>query len=281
MNPPTADRAVRRAGILLVAYGAAAPAGDKALELFTRRVRGEFPECPARWAFTSDLLRGRMAAAGKKADSVCKALLRMAFERYSHVAVQSLHLVSGAEYEALRVEVDKAGAEGGPERISLGFPLLHGEEDVAEAAAALLAHLPAEREADEPVVFVGHGGKQEWAYSALERAVSARDGHILIGTLSRDREAEKIIERLRALRPPKDADAKRRRVWLLPLLALIGKHAIEDIAGENAHSWRGRIEAAGFSCRALLRGTAECEGFVRIWLNHLRAAMERFDYENA
>ncbi|MDR1489960.1 MAG: sirohydrochlorin cobaltochelatase [Desulfovibrio sp.] len=274
MNPPEALRAVRRVGILLVAYGVAAPAGDKALELFTRRVRGEFPDCPARWAFTSDLLRGRLAAAGKKTDSVYKALMRMAFERYSHVAVQSLHLISGEEYEALCGEVDKARAGGGPERISLGFPLLHGGEDVAAAAAALLAHLPAEREAGEPVVFVGHGGRQDRAYAALEHAAAARDGGILIGTLSRDGEAEKIIERLRVLCPPKSADAGGRRVWLLPLLALIGKHAVEDIAGENSRSWRGRIEAAGFSCRVLLRGTVECDGFARIWLNHLRIALE-------
>jgi sirohydrochlorin cobaltochelatase len=268
-------------GILLAAYGAAAPAGDMALEIFTRRVREEFPDCPARWAFTSDLLRGRLAAVGKKTDSVHKALMRMAFERYSHVAVQSLHLVSGEEYEALRATVDKARAGEGPERVSLGFPLLHGSEDVEEAAEALLAHLPAEREAGEPVVFVGHGGRQEWAYAALERAAAARDGHILIGTLNRDREAEKIIERLHALCPPRSAAAGGRRVWLLPLLALIGKHAVEDIAGENARSWRGRIEAAGFSCRVLLRGTVECDGFARIWLNHLRAALEELCRSNS
>jgi hypothetical protein len=68
---------------------------------------------------------------------------------------------------------------------------------------------------------------------------------------------------------------ERTTVWLLPLLSTIGKHAEQDMAGEHPASWRSRIEAAGFVCRPVLKGTVEYAGFAAIWLAHLAAALDR------
>ena len=43
-------------------------------------------------------------------------------------------------------------------------------------------------------------------------------------------------------------------VWLMPLLSVVGKHAINDMAGSAADSWRSRIEAAGRRCNPVLKG---------------------------
>ena len=260
-----------KTGILLAAFGSASPLGEKALSLFADRVRQTFPGIPVRWAFTSGPMRNRLAAAGKKTDSVKKALCRMGFERYTHVAVQSLHLIPGQEYEALLAETQSACAEGGPKRIAVGLPLLHEAADVPRAAEALLCHLPKDREADDAVLCMGHGTWHGGAagYQALSDAVAARDEKIFIGTLAGKHGIDHLL--------PVLAASGAKTVWLLPLLSVIGKHAQNDMAGEHPMSWKSRITAAGFNCRCQLAGTVEYEGFAQIWLENLRAALAQLD----
>ncbi len=260
---------ITRTAILLAAFGSSTRVGEATLRVFEERVRLAFPGLPVRWAFTSAPMRHRLAAARKKTDSVQKALCRMGFERYTHVAVQSLHLIPGAEYETLLEETEAARALGGPRNICVGLPLLAGAEDVALAAKALLSHLPDERKPGEAVLCMGHGTWHAGAagYQSLAGILRREDEHIYIGTL----EGEHSIERML----PLIAASGARTVWLLPLLSVVGKHAEEDMAGAHAGSWRGRIEAAGLNCRPVLKGTAEYAGFVDIWIAHLNRALKK------
>ena len=148
-------------GILLAAFGSGTPQGQSTLRLFDERVRALFPDVPVRWAFTSVVMRNRLAAARKKTDSVQKALRKMWFEKYTHVAVQSLHSIPGAEYADLLADVEEMrAAEARPEgfvRATVGAPLLDSDDDIRRAAVALLTHLPPERVPGEACVFMGHG----------------------------------------------------------------------------------------------------------------------------
>ena len=255
-------------GILLAAFGSANLLGEKALKVFAEQVNARFPDARVRFAFTSDRMRTRLAAAGKKTDSVKKALCRMGFERYTHVAVQSLHLIPGSEYEALIEETRQAGEQGGPKHITVGKPLLQEPEDVRLAAKALLAHLPPERKPDEAVVCMGHGTWHSGAasYGALAGVVTDADRRIFIGTLEGEHTIDNLLPAIRA--------TGTKTVWLLPLLSIIGKHAERDMAGTDPESWFSRIENAGFLCRPVLKGTVEYAGFAEIWLMHLAKAME-------
>lgn len=257
-----------KTGILLAAFGSASPLGEAALALFAGKVRAAFPGLPVRWAYTSGHMRDRLAARGKKTDSVKKALCRMGFERYSHVAVQSLHLIPGLEYEALLRETAAAVREGGPAHIAVGTPLLHDAGDMRRAAGALMAHLPEERRPDEAVVCMGHGTWHTGAgsYGALAAEISRSDPLLFLGTLSGRPGIEELL--------PAVGAAGARTVWLLPLLSIIGNHAEKDMAGRHGASWRSRIEAAGLACRPVLRGTVEYSGFARIWMDHLATALE-------
>lgn len=272
--------AAAKTGILLAAFGSSSLLGEKALASFAETVRRAFPGIPVRWAYTSDHMRSRLAAAGKKTDSVKKALCRMGFERYTHVAVQSLHLIPGVEYESLLEETAEAVREGGPQRIEVGLPLLHDADDVAQAAEALLRHLPTERESGDPVVCMGHGTWHTGAasYQALAERVSARDPRIFIGMLEGEHHIERLLpDIVRAALPGEGNEAGAKTVWLLPLLSIIGKHAEKDMAGLHRESWRSRIEAAGLPCRPVLTGTVEYEGFARIWTAHLSDALGRLN----
>lgn len=263
-----------KTGILLAAFGSSSLLGEKALKAFAERAHLTFPGVPVRWAYTSDRMRSRLAAAGKKTDSVKKALCRMGFDKYTHVAVQSLHLIPGVEYEALLEETESARAEGGPACITVGSPLLHDAKDVRLAAMALLKHLPEKRQPEEAVVCVGHGTWHTGAasYAALARRLSAIDSRIFIGTLSGEHGIDSILPAVRE--SMQRESAVKPRVWLLPLLSIIGKHAEEDIAGPQKKSWQSRFQSAGFDCEAVLKGTTEYEGFAHIWLAHLGQALK-------
>ncbi|MBZ2171533.1 sirohydrochlorin cobaltochelatase [Nitratidesulfovibrio sp. SRB-5] len=279
-------------GILLAAFGSGTPQGQSTLRLFDERVRALFPGVPVRWAFTSVVMRNRLAAARKKTDSVQKALRKMWFEKYTHVAVQSLHSIPGAEYADLLADVEdmrggggirSVGGEGirpdgeggispdGFVRATVGAPLLDSDDDIRRATAALLNHLPPERTPGEACVFMGHGTwhEGESRYGVLSAQVRERDPLVHIGTMDGDCTIGDILPRL--------AEAGVRRVWLLPLLSVVGRHAMLDMAGDAPDSWRSRIVAAGMECVPVLRGTAEYGGFVDIWLDHLGVALRALD----
>lgn len=258
-------------GILLAAFGSGSPQGESTLKLFDAQVRVRFAGMPVRWAFTSWLLRERLARVRKKTDSVKKALQKMWFEKYTHVAVQPLQIIPGNEYAELLAEVEAMRGERGFAVAVAGAPLLATEADVAAAAAAVMRHLPAERRCGDPVVLMGHGARHEAVarYGDLARAVYAHDPHVHVGTMNGATTLEDILPRLE----------RGQRVWLMPLLSVVGRHALNDMAGSAAHSWRSRIEAQGCTCEPVLKGTAEYAGFIDIWLDHLEDAINKMAVE--
>lgn len=259
--------AAMKCAILLVAFGAAGRQAQEALRGVDAQVRTAFPGLPVRWAYTSHLLRERLALARQKSDSVLKALRRLQFEGFRQVAVQPLQSIPGDEYGEVRAVLEDVAASSAL-RLELGTPLLNDETDVEAAAQAVLAHLPPGRTPDEDVVLMGHGARHPAMsrYEALARAVRARDAHIHVGAMSGPLELEALLPGLTS-----------RRVWLLPLLSVVGRHALEDMAGAAESSWRSRLERAGHECCPILRGMAEYKGFAAIWLRHLAQAVARLN----
>lgn len=258
-----------KCGILLVAFGSGSVQGESTLKLFDAEVRERFPNIPVRWAFTSELLRGRLAAARKKTDSVRKALQKMWFEKYSHVAVQPLQIIPGNEYHELCAEVAALQGPDGISAIGVGAPLLTSDTDVERAAAAIVRHLPPERAAGEAVILMGHGARHHAVsrYADLARAVYALDTSVYVGTMNGASQLEHILPQL-------GVPGLATRVWLMPLLSVVGRHTLNDMAGKDPQSWRSRIDAAGFTCIPVLKGTAEYGGFITLWLDHLAHSME-------
>lgn len=252
-----------KTAILLVAYGTSSPQGRGSLRQFDAWVRERFPGISVRWALSSELLRTRLTRARQKNDSVLKALRRLRLENFTHVAVQPLQIIPGSEHTDVRADADEAGRLDGL-HVSIGMPLLAAAEDIRAAARAVLAHLPDGRLEDEDVVLMGHGSREQavTAYAALAGAVRALDARVHVGTMSGALELEALLPRLTS-----------RRVWLMPLLSVVGRHTLEDMAGDAPDSWRSRIEAAGHACTPVVRGTAEYRAFADIWLRHLEDAV--------
>ncbi len=259
-------------GILLVAFGSSSEQGVHALRAFNATVHERFCGVNTRWAFTSLILRERLAKEKVKRDSVLKALQKMHFEKYTHVAVQPLQTIPGTEHLNLLDEVCQFTKAQKDVSVFVGAPLLQEEIDVQNAAQAMLKHLPEERQSDESVIFMGHGALHPAVkrYADLAHAVSTLDAHVHVGTMDGACTLESILPKLNA----------GKKVWLMPLLSVIGQHALEDMAGKQNSSWRSQIEAAGFVCEPVLRGIAEYEGFIDIWISHLNDVMSIMRKQN-
>ena len=259
-----------KTGILLVAFGSSLPGAQAAFDHIDQTVKAAFPDTPVQWAYTSRIIRDKLAKSGKELDSPAEALAEMAADGFTHVAVQSLHTIPGKEYHDLvRIVKNFQQMPGGIAHVQLGLPLLSTQADMAKTAEAILETLPAERKKDEGVALMGHGTDHpsNAVYAALMWQVQLTDENLFVGTVESYPEAGLIIEQLRA----KNIDT----AWLMPMMSVAGDHARNDMAGEGQDSWQSRFEAAGIETETVLKGTAEYDAFVDIWVDHLKEAMEK------
>lgn len=255
------SRSESKRAILLVAFGTSVGEARKAYDHIERLARDRFPGQELRWAYTSSMVRRKLAKAGTPVDGPLTALARLHEDGFSQVTVQSLHIVAGAEFHDLAEEV--ALFRGRIPRLGLGLPLLATYEDLDRAARATLAAVPAERRPEDAILLMGHGNEKhpsDLAYLAADAQFRRLDPKALLGTVEGRPNADEVIASIRS------SGAK--RVFLLPFMTVAGDHARNDLAGPEAGSWASRLKAAGLEVVPVLKGLGEYDPIVAIWLDH-------------
>ncbi len=264
-------KASKKVGILLVAFGSSLPRAQVSFDNIDKKVRATYPEIPVRWAYTSTIIRKKLARQGKHLDSPEVALAKMQDEGFTHLAVQSLHTIGGSEYHDLRRTVGAFKSMGGFERIILGYPLLATQRDMQRTVDAILNTIPAERTKAEAVVLMGHGTHHpaNAFYAALMFQLQLRDPLVFVGTVEGYPEVDLITELL--------LKQKINKAYLMPFMSVAGDHAINDMAGNGDDSWKSILTKAGIQSVPILKGTAEYDDFVNIWVDHLRGSLGHFE----
>ncbi len=258
-------------GILLVAFGSSVPEAQVSFDNIDKRVKKEFPDTPVFWAYTSSIIRNKLARQGKILDSEAMALAKMTDQGFTHVAVQSLHTIRGEEFDDLtRTLAAFEGLPGGIEKISTGAPLLSSQKDMEDVTQAILTNIPAGRKKGETVVLMGHGTPHpsNVFYTALMYLLQKKDPLVLIGTVEGSPTIDDLIPILK--------EKKSKKIWLMPFMSVAGDHARNDLAGDEPDSWKSILEKQGFKCEAILKGTAEYDNMLDIWMDHLKEAMVHF-----
>ena len=257
-------------GILLVAFGSSLPEAQVSFRNIDNHVKAAIPGVPVRWAYTSRMIRKKLARQGKHLDSPKGALIKMSREGFTHVAVQSLHTIGGREYHELLRAVQRFQDSGGFERVQVGHPLLSTQEDMAKMTKALLENIPKERKEGEGVVFMGHGTHHpsNAFYAALMFQVQRKDPNVFIGCVEGYPEIDDIKEML--------LEKKIKKAYLMPLMSVAGDHARNDMAGDDKDSWISILTKIGIECIPILKGTAEYENVVEIWVDHLKTVLTTF-----
>ncbi len=260
----------KKVGILLVAFGSSEASAQVSFENIAKKTKTAYPDIPVRWAYTSTIIRKKLAKQGKQLDSPEVALAKMQDEDFTHVAVQSLHTIGGDEYHDLRRTVGAFKIMGGFQRIILGYPLLATQKDMERAVDAVLENIPSERKPDEAVVLMGHGTHHpsNAFYAALMFQLQLKDPNVFVGTVEGYPEVDLIEELL--------LKNKIKKTYLIPFMSVAGDHAKNDMAGDEDDSWKSILTKAGIECVPVLKGTAEFDSFVDIWVDHIGGPLSHF-----
>lgn len=265
--------AARKDGILLVAFGTTVEEARPALDNIERLVRAAHPGAEIRWAWSARKARAALIKEGKPAASPQQALADMAEEGFTHVAVQSFHTITGEEFHGLLATAQAMeGLPKGLTRITVGLPLLASTDDAESLAVALKSLLPKERKPGDAVIFMGHGNPHHPAalsYPAMQYYLTKADPLFFISVVEGSPSFDDVTAALAA--------RKVRTAWLVPLMAVAGDHAHNDMAGDDPESLASLLRERGITPRPVLRGTASAEPVVSIWLRHLDVALKQLD----
>jgi sirohydrochlorin cobaltochelatase len=264
------NRTLEKKGILLVAFGTSYSNARKAYQNIEEEVKKAFPEVPLRWAYTSKIIRKKLAKQGEHMDSPPEALARMGEEGFSHVAVQSLHIIPGEEYENLKNTVMAFNKmPKGIDVALLGKPLLFMHEDNRKLAGVIHNEFSSETGKNSALVMMGHGTHHQSNiyYAGFQMYLNELTGSIYLGTVEGYPELSMLITQLK--------ERKIEKVSLLPFMSVAGDHAQNDMAGSEKESWKSVLEDEGFQVKIILRGLAEYDDVVKIWISHLKEAWNR------
>ena len=217
-----------------------------------------------------------------------QALERAVANGVQELVVQPTHLMHAAEYdEMMDALADYKGKIG---KITVAEPLL-GEvgsdasvinadkEVVAKAvvadtaADAGFADAAAAAQADTAFVLLGHGTAHVAKVSYKQMQTQMQElgyDNVFVGTVEGEPEGtgcEEIIEAVKA--------AGYKNVILRPLMVVAGDHANNDMAGEDADSWKSMFEAAGFdSVTAQIAGLGSVQAVQELYVAHTQAVMK-------
>lgn len=265
------ERPVKKA-ILLVAFGSSMPEAQIAFDTIESRVKQAFPGVPIHWAYTSSIIRKKLAAQGRNLDSVETALARMMDQEFTDVAVQSLHTIRGEEYDDLeRTVAAFAHLAGGFDHLVLGAPLLSSQADMENVCRAVLENIPKERGKKDAVVLMGHGSPHpsNAFYAAMMFHLQRQDPLVFVGTVEGAPGIDDIAVML------KERNVK--KAWLVPFMAVAGDHARNDMAGDEDDSWKSILSKEKIVAVPVLKGTAEYDNMVSVWVDHLKDAMKHLE----
>ncbi len=148
----TAAIAADKPAIVLVAFGTSTKAFET-YKYFEDKVKERFPDHEIRWAYTSKIVREKLKEEQQRElPDLTQTLEDLKAKGVTQVAVQSLHVVPGEEWEKkVKICQETPGL-----KIALGKPLLSSLSDRQRVLQALAKDFPADFK-ENAVLLVGHG----------------------------------------------------------------------------------------------------------------------------
>lgn len=247
--------------LLCVSFGTSVPAARKAIAAVEETLREAAADRFFVRAFTSSVIRRILAERGEMVPSVNEALEGLREAGYTDVLIQPTHILYGNEYEKIVLEVQFCAAWFSS--LHIGKPLVADTGDLRKLAEIVSKACPA-HEGEAQVLF-GHGTSHfsNVVYPALQTAFQLTGrADVLVGTVEGWPEFKDVTAQLH--------QKKYVAVHLVPLMLVAGDHAMNDMAGGDADSWKSRLETEGFSVRCAIQGLGLLPGIRQMYQAHLK-----------
>lgn len=232
-----------------------------------------FPAYDQFRAFTSNIIRKRLNERGLSIDDTSTILEKLKEQGYEEVILQPTHLLHGEEFEQKILSLKEKYATAF-KKIIISKPLIVDEQDYNLVAAALIAQLP-QCEADEGIVFMGHGTPRDnnkahgYTYLKMQSIFDAFGAPIVVGTVEDEDQPnfDNVLEQIE----------KRgyKKVHMYPLMVVAGDHANNDMYGEDEDSWKNQIEAKGIATEGHLNGIGRYKAIQALYIQHVLEALQK------
>ncbi len=286
---------VHKNAIVLAMFGTSVEPALKSLINIQNKMMHRFPKTPVRLAFTSNIIRkiwqkraGDPAYIAAHPDipadilQVRGPLATMANLQdmgYDTLVVQPTHIAPGEEFLDLSNYVKAlAGIETIKKKykpfnkVVIGRPALGTfgpvhpyAEDIEAAVHVLAGDAELARQQGAALVYMGHGNEHfSSGGTYLEFAEGMRklypDVPTYIGCVEGFPSLNDVVAELK-----KDGAKK---VVLKPLMVVAGDHAMNDMAGDEAESWKSILKSNGFLVTTVKKGLGENDAFADIFIEH-------------
>lgn len=234
-------------------------------------IEAAVPDYAVRRGFTANIVIDHVNRRdGILIDDIDAALKRAVDNKVKTLVVQPTHLMSGIEYDEIVEKV--ANYSDAFDKVVFGAPLLTSDDDFERVEKAIVDWTSEYDDGETAICFMGHGTEHEanQVYQKMQDMLTA-DGYTnyFVGTVEAEPSLENVIAKVK--------EGNYKRVILEPLMVVSGDHANNDMAGDDADSWKSAFEAEGYEVECLLRGLGENEDIRKIYVDHAQSAIDSIE----
>ncbi|MBO4630691.1 MAG: sirohydrochlorin cobaltochelatase [Lentisphaeria bacterium] len=238
---PYSEKPAEKTAVLTAFFGSTVPSALKAYDTIENAVREKYPSIPVFRAYTSRMVRRKR---GNDVPSAAARLQELFLAGYDTVHILAGYLTPGEEYHKLK---QTAAIFSMRMNVTVSKPPLSNPE-------SLRRFLPGVLKAVDPdcpgkVLFMGHGnsdGRSAFAYLAAAAKLKKLNPEIFLACVEGEPGLESVLGRFQS-----------ESVQLIPFMLVAGDHALNDLAGNDASSWKSQLEKRSCTCYCTLHGLGE------------------------
>ena len=246
----------------------------KTIEATIDAIQAAHPNVKVVPAFTSHIIIDRIQKnEGIHYPTPEEALDHLKAENYTRIALVSLDVIPGMEYEYKKAVFHNYKEKF--KKMTFSTPLIYwqGQEeqadDVEDFIKALFTEIkkPSKNSA---VLIMAHGTPHpsNAYYSVIQSKLEEmKYKNVYIYTVEGWPNLETVIPKLKA--------NKIKNVTLVPMMMVAGDHANNDMAGDEDDSHKSILEKEGFKVSANLHGLGENEAIRELYVKHADEALEK------
>ena len=246
----------------------------KTIEATVKDIQAAHPNVKIVTAFTSHIIIDRISQnEGINYPTPEQALENLKAEGYTRVALVSLDVIPGMEYDYNKAVFHNYKSQFKAMTLSTSLMYWQGQEDqdddVEDFIDALFKEIkkPAKNSA---VLLLAHGTPQPAnAYYSVIQAKLTEKGYknVFVYTVEGWPNLETVIPKLKA--------NKIKNVTLVPIMMVAGDHANNDMAGDEDDSHKTILTKEGFKVSADLRGLGENKAIRALYVKHANEAWDK------
>jgi sirohydrochlorin cobaltochelatase len=288
-----------KTAIIVASFGTTVPKAVQSIVNITSRVKAAFPDTEVRVVFTSNIIRSiwekRSENPKKWTDKgipeeilFTKNLLStfgdLKSQGFKDVIVQPTHLFHMEQYHDLIQYVNAIKSiktirdKWKPfNKIALGRPAMGTvgdvypyHDDMKLAAKTFASDVSLAEQKGAALVYMAHGN-EVWStglYVELQQLMRETYPEVktFIGSVEGYPSLEDIKKHLSHYTPKID------KILLKPMMIVAGDHATNDMAGDEADSWKNVLTKAGFDVEIILEGLGSNNQFADLFIDHIKDA---------